>query len=114
MNIKKLADIHGLTIEEFSEIVKIFMNTAKEDIEKIRSAAGTGDTLSAGQAAHSLKGAAGNLGFKQLSEMAQAAEMNAKNDDLEKIASSLPSLSEQLEDIAAQFEAGIKKCSFVC
>ena len=102
MDIKELSDIHGLTVEEFSGILKVFIDTAKTDIGKIRAAVDRGDALSASEAAHSLKGAAGNLGFKELSDLAQAAEINAEKDELEKITSTLPFLTGQLEYIITQ------------
>ena len=107
MDIKKLSDIHGLTVEEFSEIVDVFIITAKKDIEKMRVAADTGDAVLAGEAAHSLKGAAGNLGFTEMSEMAKLAEMDAENNELGKIKNSLPFLADQLEYIATQFNARV-------
>jgi len=107
MDIKKLSDIHGLTVEEFSEIVEIFIDTARIDIERLRVATGSGDAVSAGEAAHSLKGAAGNLGFMELSEMARTAEIHAENNELEKIESNLSLMDDQLENIIVQFGASI-------
>ncbi len=107
MDIKKLSDIHGLTVEEFSEIVGIFIGTAKKDIEKMRLATDTGDAESAGEAAHSLKGAAGNLGFMDLSEMARLAEINAENNEMEEIRRKLSRLTDQVEYIAALFDLPI-------
>jgi HPt (histidine-containing phosphotransfer) domain-containing protein len=107
MNIKKLSEIHGLTVEEFSGILDVFIDTAKIDIEKIRSAVHSGDLLSAGKAAHSLKGAAGNLGFTKLSEMARAVEIDAENNHLEKIKSALPLLAEELDYISSQVNTGV-------
>lgn len=108
MDIKKLSDIHGLTVEEFSEIVNIFIDTGKRDIERLQNAVGAGDAPAAEAAAHSLKGAAGNLGFMALSEMAKTAEFDAKKKELEKIKDNLPFLTDQLEYIAAQFKARVE------
>ena len=107
MNIKKLSDIHGLTVEEFSGILDVFIDTAKIDIEKIGAAVQSEDGFSAGKAAHSLKGAAGNLGFTKLSEMARAVEIDAENNHLAKIKSALPLLAEELENITTQLKAGL-------
>ena len=104
MDIKKLSDIHGLTVEEFSEIVGVFIITAKKDIEKIRIATDAGDADAAGEAAHSLKGAAGNLGFTEISETARTAEVDASGEELEKVKNSLPLLIEQLGDIETRFD----------
>jgi histidine phosphotransfer protein HptB len=106
MNIKELSDIHGLTVEEFTGILKVFIDTARIDIAKIRAAVEKGDALAAGDAAHSLKGAAGNLGFMALSELARAAEINAEHGELGKITPTLPILTDQGEDITTQLHDG--------
>jgi HPt (histidine-containing phosphotransfer) domain-containing protein len=106
MNIKELSDVHGLTVEEFTGILKVFVETARVDIGKIQAAVERGDAHAAGEAAHSLKGAAGNLGFKALSELARAAEINAGNDDLGKITPTLPVLTGQVEEINSQLNDG--------
>ena len=107
MNIKRLSEIHGLTVEEFSGILDVFIDTAKIDIDKIRAAVKAEDGFSAGKAAHSLKGAAGNLGFTKLSEMARAVEIDAENNQLEKIKSALPLLADELEYITNQLKAAL-------
>ena len=106
MDIKKLSDVHGLTVEEFSGILKVFVETAGIDIEKIRAAVGRGDALAARDAAHSLKGAAGNLGFMEMSDLARTAEMNAGRNELGKILPDLPALIEHLEEIKTQLQEG--------
>jgi HPt (histidine-containing phosphotransfer) domain-containing protein len=106
MNIKKLSEVHGLTVEEFSGILKVFIETAGSDIAKIRTAVEKGDALAVGDAAHSLKGAAGNLGFTELSELARDAEIHANRNDLGKIVSTLPAFIKHVEDIVIQLRDG--------
>lgn len=107
MNLKKLSRIHGLTVEEFVEILEVFVDTAKEDIEKIRVAVEERDLLSAERAAHSLKGASGNLGFEKMAEMARDVEVNAEKDELDQIKSVLPLLTRELEEIISQLSTAV-------
>ncbi len=107
MNLKKLSEIHGLTVEEFAGILEVFVDTAKEDIEKIQTAVEEQDLLSAERAAHSLKGASGNLGFEKMFEMARAVEVNAEKGEFEQIKSALPRLTRELEEIITQLSAAV-------
>lgn len=93
-------------MEEFSGILKVFIETAGIDIQKIRTAVGKGDAFAAGEAAHSLKGAAGNLGFMEMSELARAAEIQAGKNELGNIVSALPALISHLEEIKTQLQEG--------
>jgi HPt (histidine-containing phosphotransfer) domain-containing protein len=106
MDIKKISASYGLTVEEFRGILEVFVPTAQADIGKIGAARQKGDAGAAEEAAHSLKGAAGNLGFVEMSETARRVEIDARNNDLAAIERALPLLAEQLEVIIAQISAG--------
>ena len=61
--------------EEFlKELVVFFIETTKSDLEKLKTAIEAGDNEVARAAAHSIKGAAGNLGFQGMWEMAKEVE----------------------------------------
>ena len=105
MDIKQISASYGLTVEEFRGILEVFVPTAQADIGKIGAARQKGDA-GAEEAAHSLKGAAGNLGFMEMSETARRVEINARNNDMAAIERALPVLAEQLEVIIAQISAG--------
>jgi histidine phosphotransfer protein HptB len=82
MNTKKLAENLGLEEEEFMEIFELFIETGNEDLEKLFSAIHEGDMERAVQAAHSLKGAAANLGLTEIFEAAKKVEDMARNHHL--------------------------------
>ena len=99
MDLKALGENLGLELHEFIEIVELFLSTADTDIEKIRRAALGNDTGTAAEAAHSLKGSAGNLGFKEISDIALKAENSASEGNLEGFADITNILIEKVKEI---------------
>ena len=108
MNIKHLAKIQGLTVDEFLEIVVLLIDTTKKDIAKIKTAGRQQEATIAGDAAHSIKGAAGNMGFVELSETAKNIEQLALNGELSLVLTNVEKLVEQTIEIevALNREAG--------
>ncbi len=100
MNFKELAENLGMTEEDYLEIVELFVETGISDLDKLNSAVKKGDKEGAANAAHSLKGAAGNLGFTDLYEAAKMVEQKARSDSLNEIAEDAKLLKEKLDVIA--------------
>ena len=65
MKIKELAENLGLKEDEYLEILELFIDIGMADIEKLSSAIEESNAEEAAQAAHSLKGASGNLGLME-------------------------------------------------
>ncbi len=103
MDIKAAAAGLGLDEDEFSEIVELFIDTAKSDIDKLKEGFETGDTEMAANAAHSLKGASGTLGFMDISNIAKSAEEDAKNNELDKLADSVSKLNACFIELVSEF-----------
>ena len=103
MDIKAAADSLGLDEEEFSEIVELFIDTAQSDIDNLSEGCKNGDTEKAANAAHSLKGASGTLGFMDIYEIAKKAEEDAKNNDLDKLADSVRQLNTCFQKLVSDF-----------
>ena len=99
MDIKKLAKSQGLTVAEFCEIGEILITTTTADIKKIQDAIGPQEAVVIGRAAHSIKGAAGNMGFFELSETAQLIEKMASDNKLGRIIEQVELLVEQTRGI---------------
>lgn len=99
MDLKALSESLGLEEDEFKEIVEIFVSTADSDIEKLLNAHANNDCEAASEAAHSLKGSAGNLGFTELSDISATLETNARNNDINDLEAALPVLTEKLNEI---------------
>ncbi len=83
MDYKHLADQLDMDETEFSELVTLFVDTTRTDLEKVRQGVSCGDPRQASAAAHSIKGAAGNLGFTQMADLAQKMESAANSGSLE-------------------------------
>ena len=86
MDIRQLAENLGLEEEEYLELIGLFIETGVSDLNKLQAAIKEGSAEKAGNAAHSLKGAAMNLGLTELSEIAKEIEEKAGNGRLERTA----------------------------
>ena len=100
MKVKELADNLGLEEDEYVELVELLIETGMSDLDKLESAIDAGDTEKAAEAAHSLKGAAGNLGITEFSQVAKQVEDNSRNGILEGASEAAQTLREQLDSIA--------------
>ena len=99
MDFKKLSRNLGLDEEDFIELVELFTATAPEDIGRLKAASESGDSQMAVEAAHSLKGASGNLGFSEFSSIAGEAEKLGRSGDIGNLAETIKLLNEKLEQI---------------
>lgn len=105
MDFENLAANLGIDKEDFIELLELFIITTRNDMEKITQSLASGDAPGAASAAHSIKGAAGNLGFMDLSEIAKEMEMAAKDSDL----SAFPDRMKQLQAHVAILEKQLDK-----
>lgn len=96
MNLNDLADDLGLDMGEFGELAAIFIETTVADLDRMREGTREGDCVIVARAAHSIKGAAGNLGFSSLHDTARGLEMKAKGNDLEGTAAMISDLADEL------------------
>ncbi len=83
MDFKDLASRLGFDEEDFKELVELFITTTFSDIEKIKKGILENNPADAAAASHSIKGAAGNLGFDEIFSLARDMEMQAKTGTLE-------------------------------
>jgi len=100
MNFKQLAENLGLEEDEYMELIELFIETGRSDLEKLRSAMEEGNGEEAANVAHSLKGAAGSLELMEISEIAKEIEEKARNNRLEEIAKSAQAIKKKIEEIA--------------
>ena len=100
MNLRELAENLGLEEDEFLELVELFVQTGMSDLDKLQSAVDEENVQKVAEAAHSIKGASGNLGFMEAHEAAKKIEEEARNDRLEGIAESAQVLKKKLDVIA--------------
>ena len=83
MDFKHLASKIGLDEEEFMELVELFITTTLSDLDKIKKGVGENHPKDAAAASHSIKGAAGNMGFDDMFVLAKKMESQATEGNLE-------------------------------
>ena len=101
MDFKKLAENLGLDEDEYMELIELFVETGLVDLDKLGSAVEREDLDEAAKAAHSLKGASGNLGLMEIYELAKSAEDKARMNDLDALAQIMQSIKQRLDAMAA-------------
>ena len=99
MEFKDLAARLGIELEDFIELAQLYVQTCRADLEKIRQGVLLGVPADAAASAHSIKGAAANLGFKDMAELAQKMELQAKAGSLENFGEYVQDLEKQLTDL---------------
>ena len=101
MNLEQLSSNLGLEKEDYLELLELLVGSATEDLKNLKEAVVTNDPERAVRAAHSLKGAAANLGLMDLSEVAKQAEMEAREGVLAGIDEKIEALRNELSRITA-------------
>ncbi|WP_022664834.1 Hpt domain-containing protein [Desulfospira joergensenii] len=96
MDFKGFAARLGIEEEDFLELVELYVMTCRADIEKIRQGILLGVPADAAAAAHSIKGAAGNLGFEEMAGLAQKMEIQARAGSLENFKTYISDLEKQI------------------
>jgi len=78
MNVAELARDIGLEEADYLELLDLFAQTTRSDLATIAEAAASGDAEKAVGAAHSIKGAAANLGLGDISIEARTIEERSR------------------------------------
>ncbi len=102
MDIGELAGNIGLEEGEFLELVEVFVEKSKSDISNLQSAFDKDDIEQVVEAAHSIKGAAGNLGFREIFEIANGIEMDARQNIMEGAPKAVQFIKEKIDLIGAR------------
>jgi HPt (histidine-containing phosphotransfer) domain-containing protein len=99
MNFKDIASNLGLDEKDLNELLGIFITTSFTDIGKINSGLKENNTEKTALAAHSIKGAAANLGFEKIASMSKDIEMTAKEGSTEGLEEKANTIIEELKKI---------------
>ena len=99
MNFKELAENLGLEIDEYKELIELFIDTGASDFEMMQQALAQQDAEQVMRSAHTIKGAAGNLGLMDVSEVAREIEEGASNNQLDGLTPAVHTLKSQIEAI---------------
>lgn len=101
MDYKDLAANLGFDEDDLIELVELFVTTSLSDIDKIRKSVLDSNPEGAAMASHSIKGAAGNLGFDEISGLARNMEMQAKKGSLDNFEALVAELEERVRSLNA-------------
>ena len=82
MKLKELAENLEMEVDEFLEIMKLFLETSAFDLNQLEAGIEKGDGQRVIIAAHSIKGAAANLGLLEICEVAGKTELEARENNL--------------------------------
>lgn len=100
MIFKELAKNTGLDEDEFLEMVELFLEVGSSDLNKLQTAIDEENVQEVIEAAHSITGASGNMGFMEIFELAKGVEVKAREDSLDGAAEAVKSIKEKLDLIA--------------
>jgi len=100
MNFKELSKNLGLEEEEYIELFELFVETGMADLNELWIAIDMSTAEKAARIAHSLKGAALNLGLNEFHELAETIGKTARSGQLEKTAQTAKTYQEKLDAVA--------------
>ena len=104
MDVKTTASKMGLEEAEFLEIVQLFVQVSHEDLDKLLSAIENRDARQVFEISHSIKGAAVNLGFQDIADIAREMELNARQDILDGADAKYITLKGQIDSLSSFVE----------
>jgi len=81
-------------------LIELFLDTSTSDLNHLQSAVEKGEGLNAVKAAHSIKGAAANLGMAEIYELAKKIETEAHGNQLERAPEWILTLRGLLDQVA--------------
>lgn len=87
------------------ELIDIFLADTPQRFDEIRASLANNDAPTLTRAAHSIKGAAGNFGARELARHAQQVESHAKAADFAAASSLLPALENEYTRVKAAMES---------
>jgi HPt (histidine-containing phosphotransfer) domain-containing protein len=100
MKLKELAENLEMGVDEFLELIELFLETSASDLNQWQSGIDEKDGKKVMVAAHSIKGAATNLGLVEIYEVAEKAEMEARENNLNGATVAARTIKEKIDQIA--------------
>ena len=103
MDCRAMAQSLGLEKDEFLEVLTLFFEVSSSDLQNLESGLEKEDPKLVSDAAHSIKGAAMNLGLTDISDIAKGVEMNARESNLNGALEASQVIRQKLEEIQNDF-----------
>jgi histidine phosphotransfer protein HptB len=101
MNFKEMGANLGLEEDEYRELIELFVTTGSVDLQKIEAGLASSDADQVMRSAHTIKGASGNMGLMDVSDVAKTIEDNANNNQLTGLESAVASLKQHFDTLEA-------------
>ena len=108
MDIKRIATQLGLEEDDIYEVLELFIQTAPTDIMKLTAGFNTRNTVQVGEAAHSLKGSTGTLGFMDISNHALLIMKQSRENKIEDLTQTVPPFLNQMKDLLLELKKVLK------
>jgi len=99
INLKQMAENVGLEENEYLSLLALFIETTIYYLSELKSAIHDGDSKKVYETIHTIRGAAENLGIPDISEIAKAIEMKARQNILEGAEEATECLAKKIEYI---------------
>jgi len=100
MNFKKMADDIGIDEEDFFELAELLIEASLQDLIKVEKELKSDCNFeNIAMAAHSIKGASGNVGFSDISNFAVQLEEDAKISNIDGIKEQMSKIKKGIEEI---------------
>jgi HPt (histidine-containing phosphotransfer) domain-containing protein len=103
MNLKHLGESIGLEEIEYRELLLLFLDSGAAVIARIKEGLRTNRCVQVAKSAHTLNGAAGNLGLRSIHEAAARIENAANRDRLHTVTEDLVYLEKHFHQLSCQF-----------
>jgi HPt (histidine-containing phosphotransfer) domain-containing protein len=100
MKLEELAENLEMEEDEFVEMTDLFVKTSRSDLVMLQAALEQREALHVAKYAHSIKGAAVNLGFMEIFDMAKKMEMEACDGRLNDLAKWVKKIRAEIDRIA--------------
>ncbi len=100
MNLNALAEKIGLEEDEYCELLELFLETGTADVDRLETAFDAGDAQQVARSAHTINGAAGNMGLMNVHEVAKRIELAAVESRLDSVSVDVNTLKGLFEEIA--------------
>ena len=101
MNFKEMGETLGLEEEEYLELIELFIDTGSAEYERLKSALSASDFDLMTHCAHTIKGAAGNLGLSDIQYVASRIEKHAAAQNPDGLGEAMHTLGEKFRHIKA-------------
>ncbi len=100
MDFKALASNLGIDDDDFIELAELLVTTSNDDLKKVEQGLANNDPEQVAAASHSIKGAAGNMGFEDISAMAAEMEQSGRKGSLDGLEAKIALIKKELATIS--------------